>query len=87
MKSDSKTLCLQINRRSSLALFMLFLVAYSNEISLTLGGAILLVATCSYIPKQTEQIENQIDTLRIMIQDMRAELVTNDIDCEMDREY
>ena len=85
MNSDHKTLCLQINRRSTLALFTLFLVTYSNEICLTLGGAIMLVASCSYLPQQTAHIEKQIDSLRIMIQDMRSELVAHEI--EMDHTY
>ena len=74
MISDQKTLCLQINRRSSLALFILFLVAHSKDIGLTFGGLTMLVASYSYLPKQSTYIENQINTLQIMIEEMRSEL-------------
>jgi hypothetical protein len=82
MNSDHKTLCLQINRRSTLALFTLFFVTYSSEISLTLGGAMMLAVSCSYLPKQATRIEKQIDSLRNTIQDVRRELVAHEI--EMD---
>lgn len=82
MNSDHKTLCLQINRRSSLALLILFLITHSNEIGLTIGGVIMLAASCSYIPKQSAHIEKQIDSLRTMIQNMRSELLVAEIEME-----
>lgn len=82
MNSDHKTLCLQINRRSSLALLILFLVTHSNEIGLTIGGVIMLAVSCSYIPKQSADIEKQIDSLRTMMQNIRDELLATEI--EMD---
>ena len=85
MDSAHKKLCLQVNRRSSLALFILILVTYSTEISFTIGGVIMLAVSCSCIPKQTTHIENQIITLRSMIQDLRMEIVANEL--EMDRQH
>jgi hypothetical protein len=85
MKSDHKTLCLQINRRSTLALFTLFIATHSNEIGLAIGGSILLAISCSYLPHKAAHIEKQLNSLQIMIQEIRTELV--DREMEMDNAH
>jgi hypothetical protein len=80
MHSDRQTLCLQINRRCTLALFIFFILTYSKEISLTFGGVVMIITAGAYIPQQITSIESQVESLRRKIQELRMDVVRTESD-------
>jgi hypothetical protein len=74
MSSGRQTLCLLIDRRSSLALVLLWLVTYSNDAALVLGGAVCTAATYSYLSSSAAGLEERMHAMQRTAHELKQDL-------------
>ena len=74
MNHERDNLCLKINRRSSLAIVVIFVFTNSTELLLLLGGIGLAIAPCGFVPNHTAHLERQIDSLREISEELHRSI-------------
>lgn len=74
MSLERNTVCVLIHRRSTLALFLLFLVTYSTEVALSIGVATGAVAFYYNQSTSTDRLENQLHAMRRISQELQSEI-------------
>jgi hypothetical protein len=75
-KMENGTVCLLIDRRSTLAIFLLFIVAHSTEINYVIGGAIGTMISCYYLSISAAHLEVQLQEMQRTSSALRIEVVT-----------
>jgi hypothetical protein len=73
---ENGTVCLLIDRRSTLAIFLLFIVAHSTEINYVIGGAIGTMISCYYLSISAAHLEVQLQEMQRTSSALRIEVVS-----------
>lgn len=74
MSVERKTVCLLIDRRSTLALVLLFLVTYSTEVALTIVGVAGTVTSCYILSTSTVSLEERIQVMQRTSKELQSEM-------------
>jgi hypothetical protein len=75
-KMENGTVCLLIDRRSTLAIFLLFIVAHCTEINYAIVGAIGTMVSCYYLSISAAHLEVQLQEMQRTSSALRIEVVT-----------
>jgi hypothetical protein len=75
MSSERKTVCVLIDRRSTLAIVLMFMITYSTEIAVTFGCVAGTVATFYYQWASAMHLEEQLRAMQHTSQELLSEMV------------
>lgn len=76
MNNEKLTLCLKVNRRSALAIVIMFVAASCNDLMFTFGTVGFIVASYYYLPAHTIHLEQQIDSFQETLQLLQNEFAS-----------